>query len=142
MLNIIRHLFHSRQAETTSVSSDKGSDKSCVHDNLNPPLRFSLEFNGQSFLYRNGTAALGVTFRSDKPAKVDSLFIAADNNRFQALDWQPFSFSNSHNRLFKFDLAAIISILGEKRLNEIKLNATVGRENYQSPPFDITSLIK
>jgi hypothetical protein len=102
---------------------------------------FNFEFDGRAYLYRNGTASLGITFNSSSELTVEKLFLMVGNQESQALNWKPITFNGSRSQLCKFDIAGILKTIPETHLRASVLIAVVQDHNYRSPIFDISGLI-
>lgn len=138
--SIIRRLFNPLLA-TGPQQKTKETDKPNHEIQTNNMLHFSVEFDGRSHLYRNGTAALGIKFCSDLPVSVDNLHIAIDGKKFQALDWKPFTFINTDSQFYKFNLSNILKVVDEEKLKAASFIALAGGKERQSSLFDISTLI-
>ena len=103
--------------------------------------RLTLEYNGQSSLYRDGTVALGIIFTSKGKTLIDALAVKAGSLRFPAIEWQALTVEHSSNRVYKFNLSNIIKSAGEDSLKTMILVASSSGKDYSSKPFDISGLI-
>jgi hypothetical protein len=140
-VDIIKRLFNPCRATGPRQKPNEETDKPNLEIKENNQLHYSVEFNGRSHLYRNGTAALGIRFRSDLPVNVENVCIAIDGKKFQALDWKPFTFTISSSQLYKFNLSDILQVVDEEKLKAASFIAWAGGKECQSSSFDISTLI-
>jgi hypothetical protein len=137
----IRRLFSLRRGNKSQKTPGEELEEPNVQTEKQYLSGFSIEYNGKSFLNRNGTAVLGINFSTNSTVRVDDLHISVNDNEFQALDWTPFSFSENVSRMYRFNLNDILKVGGEVQLKELKLTVGVNGQEYQSRLFSIANLI-
>ena len=106
-----------------------------------PQAAFEVKFSGQAYLLRNGTTSLEVIFNSGSEINVDKLFLQIENQRFQPLDWKTLKVKGSFRQFNLFDLKHILQSVQENSLKRVSFVAISGLKEYQSPLFDVSTLI-
>jgi hypothetical protein len=102
----------------------------------------SVSYGGQANLYRDGSAALPVSFTSSQAATVEELYLVAGGKKFHSAGWKPLAFSGTRQGDHRFNLSEIVAAAGEGALARLYLVAVAGGREYKSPPFSLESLIR
>jgi len=103
---------------------------------------FSVSYSGQARLYRDGSAALPVSFTSSHEATVEEFYLIAGGKKFHSAGWKPLAVSGTQQGDYRFNLSEIVAAAGEEAVAKLYLVAVAGGREYRSAPFSLESLIK